>query len=118
MILYTQNNHKYFLLSRNINSNIGHFSGFPIYKRVRAIRHRTQRTVITGIPKTLQHMVVWMLYYNSGNYDLPNTTEEWESNFNEDNFNDFEDDKMAVIYEVKEEETASRNKKDENTTRM
>ena len=59
-----------------------------------------------------------MQYYNSENDDDPNTTEKWESDFNEDIFNDIEDDRIDVKYEVKEEEIASRNKKDKNTTRM
>ena len=29
-------------------------------------------------------MVAQMQYYKSENYDLPNTTEEWESDFNDD----------------------------------
>ena len=54
-------------------------------------------------------MVVCMLYYKSKNDDLPNTTEEWESDFNEDILNDFQDDSITIKNEVKEEETASRN---------
>ena len=56
-------------------------------------------------------MVAWMQYYNSENDDLLNSTEEWESEFNEDIFNNFEDDRIDVKYEVTEEEKASRNKR-------
>ena len=63
-------------------------------------------------------MVARMRYYKGENDDLPSTTEEWQIDFNADIFNSFEDDSIAVKYEVKEEETASRNKKDKSTTRM
>ena len=53
-----------------------------------------------------------MQYYKSENDDIPTTTEEWKSNFNEDIFNGIEDDTITMKNEVKEEEIASRNKKD------
>ena len=65
-----------------------------------------------------QHMISWVKYYKSEDDDLPNTTEEWESDCNEDVFNDFEDDSITMRNEVKEEDAAFRNKKDKNTTRM
>ena len=37
-----------------------------------------------------------MLYYKSENDYLPNTTEEWEINFNEDIFNNFEGDSINM----------------------
>ena len=49
-IIYTHNNHNCIFLSRNINSKIGHFSGFPLDERVRAIRRIIQCTEITGSP--------------------------------------------------------------------
>ena len=51
-----------------------------------------------------------MRYYKSENDDIPNTTEEWESNFNEDIFNDFEDDSIIMKNEFKEKETIYTNK--------
>ena len=54
-------------------------------------------------------MVAWMKYYKSENDDLPTTTEEWESNFNKDIFNDIEDDSITMKNEVKEEEIAPGN---------
>ena len=59
----------------------------------------------------LQHMVAWMRYNKIKNYDPLNTTEEWESEFNEDIFNDFDDDIITVKNYIKEEETSSGNKK-------
>ena len=50
IILYTHNIHNCILLSRNITSKIGHFSGFPIDERVKAIRRRIQCIAITGSP--------------------------------------------------------------------
>ena len=42
-----------------------------------------------------------MWYFKSQNDDLQNTTEEWESDFNDDIFNDFEDDSITMKNEVK-----------------
>ena len=50
-------------------------------------------------------MVAWMQYYKSENDDIPNITEEWESNFNENIHNDFEYDGITMKNEVNEEET-------------
>ena len=51
--------------------------------------------------RQLQQTVSWMWYLKSENYDLPNTTEEWESDFNEDIFNNFGDDSITMKNEVK-----------------
>ena len=50
-------------------------------------------------------MVAWVQYHKCENNNLPDTTEEWESNFNKDIFNNFEDDSINLKYEVKEEDT-------------
>ena len=52
-----------------------------------------------------------MKYYKSENDDLTNTTEEWESNFNYDILNCFEDDSITMKNKVREEEISPRNKK-------
>ena len=67
---------------------------------------QNSRRILT---RQLQHMVTWIQYYKSKNDDIPNTTEEWKSDFNDCIFNDFEDDSITVKYEVKEEETESIN---------
>ena len=54
-------------------------------------------------------MVAWVQYYKSKNYYLPNITEEWDSDFNEDIFNDFGDAIITVRYEVKVDKKAFRN---------
>ena len=61
-------------------------------------------------------MVAWVQYHKCENNNLPDTTEEWESNFNKDIFNNFEDDSVTKKTEVKGEDTESRNKGDKNTT--
>ena len=85
------------------------------FRVVEGIDAKNSRIILT---RQLQHMVAWMRYYKGENDDLPNTTEEWESDFNEDIFNDSEYGSIAVKYEVKEEEIESINKKDKSTTRM
>ena len=40
------------------------------------------------------------------NGELPNTTEEWESDFNEDIFNNSKDDSINMKIETKVEETS------------
>ena len=61
-------------------------------------------------------MVEWIQYYKSENDDIQNTTEEQESDFNDDIFNDFEDDSITMKNDFNEEETAHRNKKDKTLT--
>ena len=61
-------------------------------------------------------MFEWMQYYKSEIYDIPNTTEEWQRDFNGYIFNNIQDDSITMTNEVKEEDTAS--KKNKNTTRM
>ena len=62
-ILYTQNNHNCILLYRNINSKIGHFSGFPIDERVRSIRRIIQCTAINGSPTNSDTIFLFLTQY-------------------------------------------------------
>ena len=49
------------------------------FKVVEFTDEQNSKRVLT---RQLQHMVAWMQYYKSENDDIPNTTEEWQSNFN------------------------------------
>ena len=85
------------------------------FKVVKGTDEHNSRIILA---RQLKHMVTWMRYYKSENDNPPNTTEEFESDFNEDIFNGFQDDRITTINEVKEEERVSRNKKDKNTNIM